>query len=228
MLTTATATTGPLPAGAQVGFYQTLPGSAEVPYLIEQRSIDPFNLVFAFDQTLSGATTIDFGTFSSSGSTIALSTFTPQEGGSVYRVGASAPLYTDAVLTTAPTVGQSASTVFVPLPPMLSASGATSTVGISVSTPNSRFNQGQIILSHDGTIVATAALDSVLQSNGGTLTIPGLPSGSGFAGITTSALYYVSVRVWNSSNPTNTLTREFYPTPLDLSAGGTTYSLTIN
>src|SRR5262249_54732010 len=39
-------TTNPLPAGALVGFYQTLPGVNEVPYLIEQKTIDPFTRVF--------------------------------------------------------------------------------------------------------------------------------------------------------------------------------------
>jgi hypothetical protein len=229
-LTTPTTTTSianatTLPAGAQVGFYQTLPGSTEVPYLIELRSIDPFNLVFASDQTLSAAT-IDSGTFSSSGSTVGLRTFTPAEGTSTYRVAALAPLFTDTVLTTAPTVGQTAATVFVTPAALLSASGATGTAQISVNQANKRFDHGQIIISHDGAIVAANALDAALQS--GNLTIGGLPSGTGFGGTYDPALYYVSVRVWSSSDPAGTLTREIYPTALDMRAGSATYSLTIN
>jgi hypothetical protein len=51
------------------------------------------------------------------------------------------------------------------------------------------------------------------------LTITGLPSGSGTAGSLDSALYYVSVRVWNSTNPAGTLNRVTYPNALDLRTG---------
>ena len=70
--------------------------------------------------------------------------------------------------------------------------------------------------------------DSLIAWPSGTLAISGLPSG-GTTGQLDSALYYVSVRVWNSSDPAGTLNREIYPTALDLRSGSaTTYSLTIN
>ena len=50
--------TAPPPAGATIGFYQTLPATAEVPYLIEERPIDPFSRTFASDQAISDATLI--------------------------------------------------------------------------------------------------------------------------------------------------------------------------
>ena len=38
-----TAAASPLPAGTQVGFYETLQSSGEVPYVIESTPLDPFN-----------------------------------------------------------------------------------------------------------------------------------------------------------------------------------------
>ena len=71
-----------------------------------------------------------------------------------------------------------------------------------------------------GRIVQTVALDSVLtQSANATLTISGLPGGGSAPGTFADGLYYVSVRVWNTSNPASTLNREIYPTPLDLRTG---------
>ena len=48
-------TTAPAaPTSSLVGFYQTLPLSSEVPYLVEVRAVDPTSGVFASDQELSG------------------------------------------------------------------------------------------------------------------------------------------------------------------------------
>jgi hypothetical protein len=92
-------------------------------------------------------------------------------------------------------------------------------VTISQTSPGS-FDSGQLIISHDGAIVATAALDSIMgRSAATTLTITGLPSGSGAAGSLDPALYYVSVRVWSSTNPAGTLNRVTYPNALDLRTG---------
>jgi hypothetical protein len=220
-------TATPLPAGALVGFYQTIPsttGSTEVPYLIEQMPIDPFSRKFAADQLVSGAT-LDYETFS--GTAVTPNTATPVEGASTYKVAASAPLFTDGALTTAtvtPTAG------LANLPTLSLASGATTTVTMSISkastaTTTTTYDQGDLIISHDGAIVATAVLDSVMGSAASTLTITGVPGGNGTAN---SALDYVSIRAWNSSNPTGTLNRVIYSTPLDLSSGSTaSYSIQI-
>jgi hypothetical protein len=221
-LSTAT----PLQAGALVGFYQTLPGTTEVPYLIEQQAIDPFSRTFATDRAVSAAS-IDYGTFSS-GSTVSLTTADPAEGAGIYRVAATAPLFADGVLTT--TVSSAGTTVAVPT--LSVASGAvsnTATLSISQTTPK-KYDKGDLIISHDGAIVATAALDSTLaQSATSNLVISGLPGGGSGAGVFSSGLYYVSVRVWSSTKPAGTLTREVYPTALDLSNGSSTsYSLNID
>jgi Domain of unknown function (DUF4382) len=223
-------TTTPLPAGALVGFYQTLPGTSEVPYLIEQRPIDPFSRAFSSDEALSSAT-LDYGTFS--GSAVSLNTAGPAEGTSTYRVAASGPLFADGVLTTtvAPS-GNSSTATLVAVPTLSPASGITglATVTASVTTPT-KYDQGYLIISHDGAIVATAALDSVLgQSAASTLTISGLPGGTTTTttGALDSGLYDVSVRVWKSSDPTGLLNRETYPTALDLRSGSAAYSLRID
>jgi hypothetical protein len=217
------ATATPLPAGALVGFYQTIPsstGTTEVPYLIEQIPIDPFSRKFAADQLVSGGT-LDYETFS--GSAITPTPATPVEGASTYKVAASAPLFTDGALT--PTVTSTAGLATLPA---LSPTSGASTVTVSISKASTAttttYDQGDLIFSHDGAIVATAVLDSVMGSAASTLTITGVPNGDGTAN---SALYYVSVRAWNSSNPTGTLNRVIYSTPLDLSTGSTTSSYSI-
>jgi hypothetical protein len=227
-------TTTPLPAGALVGFYQTLPGAGEVPYLIEQQPIDPFSRAFASDHAVPAAT-LDYGTFSS-GSAVSLTTADPAEGASTYRVAASAPLFADGVLTTTVT-GNSSTTTLVAVPTLSAAAGTTiaRTVTVSQTTPK-QYDRGDLIISHDGAIVATAVLDpilaqtatSTLQSAASTLTISGLPQGGGTTGTLSSALYYVSVRLWNTSDPAKTLNRVTFPNALDLRTGSTTaYSIQI-
>ena len=217
-------TNAPLPAGALVGFYQTLPGSGEVPYLIEERPIDPFNRNFAQDQAISTGT-IDSGTFSS-GASVALTTSTPLEGAGSYRASATAPFYADGALTTTVSTpgGTSTATVLVAVPTLSVASGSASnslSLALTQSTQG-KYNKGELIVSHDGAIVATAPLDSLFAQGGsGQLTITGLPGGTASAALL-SAVYFISVRAWNSNNPTGTLSREIYPTPADLSVGNVT------
>jgi hypothetical protein len=235
-------TTTPLPAGALVGFYQTLPGGSEVPYLIDEQPIDPFSRTFADAQaaltanqavpTASqpiSAASIDYGTFTS-GSNVTLTSADPTEGTSTYRVAGTAPLFTDGALTA--TVSPTTTTVAVPT--LTAASGATldsTTITISKTTPG-KYNKGELIFSHDGAIVATAVLDTILtQTANATLTIPGLPGGinASTTGQFAAGLYYLSVRTWNTSSPTTTLNREIYPNPVDLRTGSfNAYSLNID
>jgi hypothetical protein len=222
--------TTPLPAGALVGFYQTLPGSGEVPYLIDAQPIDPFSRTFDINQAESTAT-IDYGTYAS-GSNVTLTAAAPTEGASTYRIAGTAPLFTDGVLTTLVTAPASSTTVTtVAVPTLTAASGAalsSTTVTIS-KTSATKYNKGELIFSHNGAIVATVALDTLItQSATSSLTISGLPGGSA-SGQFADGLYYVSVRAWNTSNPASSLNREIYPTPLDLRTGAiTSYSLNID
>jgi len=213
--------TNPQPAGALVGFYQTLPGSSEVPYLIDAQPIDPFSRTFSADQAQSAAS-IDYGTFAS-GSNVTLTTADPTEGAATYRVAGTAPLFSDGALTTTVTAPSSSSSTatLVAVPTLAAASGAAlNTTSVTVSKSSStKYNKGELIFTHDGAIVQTVALDSILtQTANATLTISGLPGGSA-SGQFADGLYYVSVRVWNTSSPASTVVREIYPTPLDLRTG---------
>jgi hypothetical protein len=126
----------------------------------------------------------------------------------------------------------STTTTAIAVPALAAASGATlNTTTVTIGKASStKYNKGQLIFSHNGAIVQTATIDSVLtQTANATLTISGLPGGGSGVGQFADGLYYVSVRVWNTSNPQSTVVRETYPNPLDLRAGlSAGYSLTIN
>jgi len=192
----ATAAGAALPAGAQVAFYQTLATAGEVPYVI------------------------DSGTYSTSGASVTLVSTPPKEGAGGYLVAASAPSFTDGALTTS----VSATTAMpVTVPTLALAPGATAgSISASVTQATAgKYDHGELLVSHDGTLIATTPLDAALaQGAGATLTVSGLPAG------TSAALYYVAVRVWNASG---TLQRHSYPTAIDL-RGSTTgaVQLTIN
>ena len=87
-----------------------------------------------------------------------------------------------------------------------------------------KYNQGELLVSQNGQLIASVSLNAVFASGaGGTVTVSGVP-----AEIPT-ALYYVSIRAWNSADPGTTLQRQWYDTALDLrsKASGST-QLTIN
>ncbi len=217
----APAAAAPLPASALVGFYQTLAASGEVPYVIEARPVDPFNRTFVNAQSLSEAT-IDSGTYAASGQTITLTSATPAEGAGTYRVSASAPLFADGALTTTVSAPASSTTsaVLITVPTLTVAPGvslASLSAAVSQPTPG-KYDRGELIVTHDGAVVGTVALDAALtQTSGGSVLINGLPAATGNA--TDSALYYLTVRAWNSSDPAGTSHRQWYSTPIDLRNG---------
>jgi hypothetical protein len=218
-----------LPAGAAVSFYQTLPGGGEVPYVIETSPIDPFNQDLAIPQHLSTGT-VDSGTYVSSGSTITVTSSAPREGVGTYQVAATAPLYNDGTLgiqVSAPGSGAGSS----PPPQQVSiaalslASGATpATLAASVRPATARkYDQGELLVSNNGQLIATASLNNVLAGGGGTVQLTSLPGG------TSSSLFYVSVRAWNSSDPAGTLARQWSDTPVDLrSASSANVEVTVD
>ncbi len=213
-------TTNPLPAGALVGFYQTLPATGEVPYLITEAPIDPFNRNFAAAVSL-GTQTIDSGTFSSGAVTVSAST--PTEGSGTYRVSATAPMFTDGALTTKVSAGGTATTpVLVTVPALSVESGASSdSLTVNVTAPAGKYNAGELIVSHDGSIVATASLNSIVASGSGSIVISGLPGG-GSSGSFASGIYFVTTRTWNTANSFGTLSRQFSSTIADLTNGSVT------
>jgi Domain of unknown function (DUF4382) len=215
----ATSPAATLPAGALVRFYQTLARKGEKPYLIEASTIDPFNEVLFTPQTLA-TETIDSGTWSASGTNITLVSAAPLEGSGNYIVSAGAPSYSDGPLTTiikAPassssTTSTSATPVTVTLPALTLAPGTTAGSLAALVHPTSpgKYDQGELLVSHNGTLVATASLDAALAGAGGSVTVSGLPAE------TADAVYYVSVRAWNSSDPAGTLQRQWYPSVIDM------------
>jgi hypothetical protein len=228
-----------LPAGTDVAFYETLSGSGEVPYVIESSPIDPFNQNLFNAQTLS-ACTVDSGTFLASGETINVISAAPVQGAGGYTAAGTAPNYADGAFsakvappaacvtaaagaappTTTPTT-TAAAPVSVALPALTLASGAATGSVVAIVTASSKYNAGQLLISHEGALVAQVPLTASLLASGGNVSAT-VPAG------TASSLYYVSVRVWNTSNPApnpappgtgltaGTLSRQWFDTPADL------------
>jgi hypothetical protein len=214
----ATAAGSPLPSGAIVGFYQTLGVAGSEPYLIESGPIDPFSQILLNAQGLSQGT-IDSGTYVASGETVNIVSAAPLEKAGNYRVAASASGYSDGPLNTL--VAAAKPTVI--LDPLALAADATTGSVIAAITPAipGKYDQGQLLVSHEGALVATASLDAVLASGGSVSTV--VPAGN------PASYYYVSVRVWNSRNPAGTLSRQWYPGVIDLRTGTSgTLPVTVN
>jgi hypothetical protein len=219
----ATAPGAQLPAGALVGFYQTLGTQAEVPYVIESSPIDPFNQVLFNAQALSVGT-VDSGTWSTNG-TVTVVSAAPKEGAGTYLVAASAPGFSDGTLSSKVSVSvpkSGTAVVVVPALTLGSGAGAGTLSAAIVATTPGKYDQGQLLLSHDGALVAATSLDAVLTGAGGNVTVPGLPAG------TPDAVYYATVRAWKSTD-TSLVQRQWYPQVIDLrtSTSGS-IALTIN
>jgi hypothetical protein len=178
------------------------------------------------------AGTIDYGTWTSTSSNVTVVSAAPVEGAGGYTVSATAPSFTGGPLTsgyriTAPSSTTTTTPVSIPtLPALTLASGTTSgkiSVAVREASPG-KYNHGELLVSQNGQLVATASLDAVFASGaGGTVPVSNLPAE------TPTAIYYVSVRAWNSSDPSTTLQRQWYPSPLDLrSSASASTELTIN
>jgi hypothetical protein len=221
-----------LPGGAALIFYQTLPLANEVPYAIDEAGIDPVNHTLVIPEALA-TNSIYSGTYSSNGGTITLTSSTPVENLGSYKVGVTAPLYTDSVpssgmvvtgpasalpppagTATTPTV--STTPVMIGSVPTLSpANGASASITAAV-TDSQGDTAGTLLVSHDGALVAAVDLSQVLKNGGGNVTVNGLPSGS---------VYYLSVIAYNASQP-GAFRYESIASPV--SAGATNVTVAIN
>jgi hypothetical protein len=200
------AAASPLPAGARIGFYQSI-DAQDAPYVIESSPIDPFNQNLFNAQSLSTGT-VDSGTWSTSGGAISVVSAQPTQGAGNYWVAASAPFYTDGSLS-----DQTRVTSRVPaavVPELSLVSGAVpGSLTVNIQTTAGKYDQGELLVSHDGALVASLSLNNVLSQGGGTVAFSALPAG------TPTSLYYLSVRVWkNGANPT--ATRQWYPNAIDM------------
>ena len=211
------------PRGARVAFYQTISGSSEIPYVIEERPVDPLSGLFADNRSLATGN-IAFGTYSSGA--VTLSTGAPAEGTGAYRVAASAPVYGDGTFGATVAPGTDTTTAVTFTGPTVnvpsSATSGTVTATLTVSAPG-RYDKGALVVTHEGAIVSVTALDSLLVQATGTLTVSNIPGGS------TSGVYYAEVWVWNSNDPTGTFSRQPGTTGVDLrSSPAGTLALTIS
>jgi len=208
-----------VPASSLVGFYQTLPLSSEVPYLVETRAVDPTSGLFATDQSLSDGS-LQYGTYVAGG-TIQLTAATPNEGAATYAIGALNPAYGTTTLgTTVAAPGTATTALFTmlapPVPTNASANGITGTVSV---TNTQTFDHAELFLTAAGALVAATSLDSYLGTGQSTLTLNGVAPGGSSAASYAAGVYNAEVWAWNSANPLGTLVRLPYGTPIDMSAG---------
>ena len=218
-----TANTPAAPSSSLVGFYQTLPLSSEVPYLVETRAVDPISGVFATDQALSGGS-LQYGTYGA-GTTLTLTTTNPTQGAATYAIGAINPAYGTATLGTtvsAPSNTTTTALFTMAAPPVPTGATANGITG-SLSVANSQsFDHAELFLTRNGALVAAAPLTNDLGSGQSTLTLNAVAPGGGTSASFAAGVYNAEVWAWNSANPTGTLTRTPYGTTIDMSAGNAT------
>ena len=208
------------PTSSLVGFYQTLPLTSEVPYLVETRAVDPMSGLFASNQALSGGS-VQYGTFVTGGTT-ALTDATPSEGAATYAIGAINPAYGSAVLGTSVKSPGNATTVALltmTAPPLPTGSSANAIQGTVSLASTGAYDNAELFLTYGGALVAAASLNSYLTSGQSTLTLNALAPGGSAGAPYAAGLYNAEIWAWNSANPTATLTRLPYGTTIDMSAG---------
>jgi hypothetical protein len=207
-------------AGALVQFYQTVPVSGEVPYVVAQQTIDPFNGVFAGNAALSAG---PLAVSSDSGGVVSAAvTEAPSEGTGTYQVAPIAPNFNDGALGTKVSAPNpiTATAVLFKLAPLSAATGAASValpIATAVAAPG-KYNKGELVLSQNGAIVAVAPLDAVLGESSGSVTIAHVPAGTSSQALS-SGVYELSAWVWNSTDPSASLRRQSSATSIDLSSG---------
>jgi hypothetical protein len=216
------------PTSSLVGFYQTLPLSSEVPYLVEVRALDPTSGVFASAQELSSGA-LQYGTYTSG--TTSLTAVNPSQGAATYAIGAINPAYGTATLGTTVTAPANLTTTALftmTAPPVPTGSTANAIQG-TVSVDSSAFDNAELFLTYNGALVAAAPLTSYLTSSQSTLSLTGIAPGGSADTTYAPGVYYAEIWAWNSTNPTGTLTRMPYGSTIDMSAGNATgVALTIN
>ncbi len=207
------------PRGARVQFYQTLPDDA-APFVIAERAVDPLTGRLAADEPLSAAPDVVYGTF---GASFSLAAAAPTEGAARYSLAASAPLYGSGELSPAtiapPAAGATAAFTVpaIPVPP----DAAPGTIAASVAAAPGKYDDGALLVTHDGAIVAAAPLSAVLSDSQAStvVSVANLPAG-GSSGYD-RGLYYLEAWAWSSANPASSFTRQPVSGAVDLRAVNT-------
>lgn len=200
-------------AGTTAEFYQNLP-SVSVPYLIELAPVNPFGEGFDADLVLSAGPLV-VGAYNG-GNAITLNTENPEPGLARYRLAGNSRWRARSEFQTVTGNSAGSSTVQildVPLPALPAASAGTISGTISFATVR-RYDALQVLLSRNGQLVDMLDLGSSIGSN--TIinfTIANVPSR------TADAVYDLSVRAWNSTDPADTLVRTPFPAQADLRQG---------
>ncbi len=210
----------PLPGGARVDFYETVPANGELPYWIDGTAVDPITRTLpAYNFALSSGPLV-VGAYNS-GNAITFTTEDPLEREGGYVVGSSG-LYRADTLNSVPstiTGTLAVPTIVVAPVPTLPAGAFAGTLTVSVSTTSrDEYDSGFVTVSSGNRLVETAGIAAILPGGGGTITITNLPSGTALvsgAGVP----YQVAVRAWNSSNPSGTITRTAGPNSLSFGNG---------
>jgi hypothetical protein len=94
------------------------------------------------------------------------------------------------------------------------------TVKTAVAAPG-KYNNGELILSENGAIIAVAPLSTFLDQSSSSVVFSRVPGGTSSQTLSTG-LYDLSAWVWNSSNPSSTLSRQSSATTVDLRSGTAT------
>jgi Domain of unknown function (DUF4382) len=208
------------PTTSLVGFYQTLPLSSEVPYLVETRAIDPISGVFATDQTISGGS-LQYGSYVTGG-TINLTNANPSQGAATYSIGAINTAYGTATLgTMVSSPGNTTTTALFTMtaPPLPTGSAANTITGTVSLASTGTYDSAELFLTYHGALVAASPLTSYLGQSQSTLTLTAIAPGGTTNSVYAAGVYDAEIWAWNSTNPTGTLSRIPSATPIDMSAG---------
>jgi hypothetical protein len=206
-----------LPAGARVGFYQTLP-DVDAPYLVAQATVDPLRGRFAEPVRLSRADRIQHGTY---GANFVLRSEEPREGKTRYAVAALSPHFGAGAFAaeTLRPASQASDTARFTVPAvttMAPAAEGTITVTMNVANPGT-YDEGVLLVTHEGAIVTTLPISNALQQLLGTAVIDVTPVPAGTSTVPlASGLYNVEVWTWNSGDAEDTFERHAGAAPVDL------------
>jgi hypothetical protein len=224
------------PTGADVQFYQTLPATAvagsSMPYEIRYQGVNPFTGIFTDDEPLSLGS-VQQGLYVASANPV-LTPVTPSQGLGGFDPYASAAYFTRTAATTGtltPPGGAAVGSFTIGALTIASPADADSISGTLTQSTAGKYDSGYVIISHDGYIVTTLSLASVLALNGGTggpFSVANIPGGSSTQTFA-PGLYYLHAFVWNSADPWLSFHRVEGTGVVDLTEGSATnVTLTLN
>jgi len=211
------------PTGADVRFYQTVPGTAAT-YEIRTQGVNPFTGTFTDDEPLS-LDALQVGAYMAGGDPT-LSAVTPNEGLGGFVPWGDAPYFMRTVAQTGTLTPALNNPTGFTIGALSIASGASadSIGGNLTQSTAGTFDSGYLIVSHDGYIVTTIPLSGVLALNGGAggaYTIGNLPGGTSSLSFP-HGLYYLHGFLWNSQDPLLSFRRIEDTAVVDLRSGSAT------